>query len=81
LIKKYIELTDCTPLINVIIATWGHNTCTNIRKNMTKLTWDYNWKIQKCSNTIYMGTLAINDKTISMRTIKTLFRKKPQVYL
>ena len=43
---------------------------------MTKWTWDYNWKIQKFNNTIYIGTLAINDKTISMRTIKTLFRKK-----
>ena len=43
---------------------------------MTKWTWDYNWKIQKFNNTIYIGTLAINDKTISMRTIKTLFRKQ-----
>jgi hypothetical protein len=38
---------------------------------MTKLTWDYNYKIQKFNNTIHYGTLAINDKTISMRTRKT----------
>jgi hypothetical protein len=38
---------------------------------MTKLTWDYNGKIQKFNITIYIGALAINDETISMRTRKT----------
>jgi hypothetical protein len=52
-------------------ATWGHITCTNIKKNMTTLTCDYNYKIQKLNNTKYICTLAINDKTISMRTWKT----------
>ena len=52
-------------------ATWGHITCTNIKKNMTKWTWDYNCKIQKFNNTIHIGILPISDKTISMRTRKT----------
>jgi hypothetical protein len=42
-------------ILSVHSDTWGHITCTNIKINMTKWTWDYNCKIQKFNNRIYIG--------------------------
>ena len=73
LIKKYIELTDCTPLINVIIYTFNdiivffskYEWCYGFtHHNFYAIIWYYNKAILSCSGSIWAIKLHWLDKCL-----------------